>query len=273
MSEKRPAFQFYPADWRKDLELQSCSIAARGLWHEMMCVMHEAVPYGHLVLNGKPMTDIQAATACRVTPQAYRSLIAELKAAGVPGETPEGMIFSRRMVRDEETRNARAEGGKAGGEHGQKGAEHGRKGGRPKKETGVKKPPLNPPPSSSSSSSASTVEAAQRSRGSRLPEGWTPNFELQTWAIKERADLDPTATLERFRDHWRAAPGSRGVKLDWDATFRNWVRNEKPGPKISLASVPAQTDVGTCPCGAKATVKVGGKPRCGAHVRGLEEAA
>ena len=29
---KRPAFQFYPSDWRKDMALQSCSVAARGLW-------------------------------------------------------------------------------------------------------------------------------------------------------------------------------------------------------------------------------------------------
>ena len=155
---KRPAFQFYPADWRKDLELQACSIAARGLWVELMCVMHESERYGHLYLNGKPMNEVQAAAACRITVGIYRKLVAELKGAGVPGVDDKGAIYSRRMVRDEALRIARAAGGGAGAEHGAKGAEHGKKGGRPKKETGDKKPPLIPPPSSSSSSSPSGYE-------------------------------------------------------------------------------------------------------------------
>jgi len=33
-ASKRPAFQFYPGDWRRDTALQSVSLAARGLWIE-----------------------------------------------------------------------------------------------------------------------------------------------------------------------------------------------------------------------------------------------
>ena len=54
---KRPWFKFYPSDWRADQALRSCSVAARGLWIECMCIMHEADPYGHLVVNGRPVTD------------------------------------------------------------------------------------------------------------------------------------------------------------------------------------------------------------------------
>lgn len=155
---KRPAFQFYPSDWRKDMALQSCSVAARGLWMDMMCIAHECEPYGHLTVNGKPMTAAQIARHTGLTERECSKLIAELEAAGVPSRTDEGTIYSRRMVRDEDIRNRRAEGGKAGSEHGAKGAEHGAKGGRPKSERGDKKPPLEPPPSSSSSSSTSVEE-------------------------------------------------------------------------------------------------------------------
>jgi hypothetical protein len=31
-----------------------CSIGARGLWMEMMCIMHEGEPYGHLLVSGDP---------------------------------------------------------------------------------------------------------------------------------------------------------------------------------------------------------------------------
>ena len=151
---KRPAFQFYPADWRKDMALQSCSVAARGLWIDMLCIAHECEPYGHLTVNGKPMTAAQIGRHTGLTEREAKRLIAELDDAGVASRTDEGVIYSRRMVRDEDIRNRRAEGGKAGSEHGIKGAEHGAKGGRPAKERGVPKPPLEPPPSSSSSASA-----------------------------------------------------------------------------------------------------------------------
>jgi hypothetical protein len=83
-------------------------------------------------------------------------LLQELTDNGVARKTPEGVIYSKRMVDDEDLRQRRAEGGKAGSEFGTMGAEHGSKGGRPRKETGDKKPPLEPPPSSSSSTSVDT---------------------------------------------------------------------------------------------------------------------
>lgn len=74
-------------------------------------------------------------------------------------------------------------------------------------------------------------KGAQRSRGSRLPAGWFPSEPLKAWAEKERPDLDAMVVIAKFRDYWIAIPGSKGSKLDWDATFRNWVRAEKPGGK------------------------------------------
>jgi hypothetical protein len=38
---------------------------------------------------------------------------------------------------------------------------------------------------------------------------------------------------DRFRDYWRGMPGQKGVKADWDATWRNWVR--KAAPKAAPA--------------------------------------
>lgn len=160
---KRPASQYYWGDWRSDAALQSCSLTARGLWHEMNCIMHDCEPYGHLVIGGRPMQAAQLARLVGVSPKECAALLAELEQAGVFSRTDDGAIFSRRMVRDERVRNARADGGKAGSEHGVKGAIHGAKGGRPKKPKGGfeggSKTPLGdaekPPPSSSSSSSSS----------------------------------------------------------------------------------------------------------------------
>lgn len=153
---KRPSFQFYPADWRKDNELRSCSVAARGLWTEMMVLAHECVPYGHLAINGKAMTPDEVARLTAVGFEECENLISELEVRGVFSRTDGGIIFSRRMVKDEEVRNARAAGGEKGKEYGQKGKEYGIKGGRPRQDRGDNKPPLKPAPSSSSS--ASTIK-------------------------------------------------------------------------------------------------------------------
>ena len=54
-------------------------------------------------------------------------------------------------------------------------------------------------------------ERAQRA--ARLSEDWIPKeFEGET------------VELEKFRDWARSAPGQKGVKADWDATWRNWMR-------------------------------------------------
>lgn len=73
------------------------------------------------------------------------------------------------------------------------------------------------------------VEAPHRSRGSRLPLTDLP-ADWRAWCDTERPDLDPVAVWARFRDHWVAKAGKDGVKLDWLATWRNWVRNEKRRP-------------------------------------------
>ena len=66
-----------------------------------------------------------------------------------------------------------------------------------------------------------------RKNGFRLPDDWNPtdtDFAMAVARLNGSAKLE----LEKFRDYWKAQPGQRGTKLDWDATFRNWVRNAKP---------------------------------------------
>lgn len=70
-------------------------------------------------------------------------------------------------------------------------------------------------------------EAPPRKRGSRLPTDWVLPDDLAAWAKAERPDLDIRMEADRFRDYWAAKPGKDGVKLDWPATWRNWVRNAK----------------------------------------------
>lgn len=110
----RPSMQFYPGDWQRDAALRSCSVGARGLWIEMICVMHQAEPYGYLVVNGKPIAPDTLARMVGCTPAECRKWLAELEEMGVLSRDGDA-IFSRRMVKDEHNRKVRADGGKLGG--------------------------------------------------------------------------------------------------------------------------------------------------------------
>lgn len=95
-----PWMKFYPRDWRGDQALRAVSIAARGLWIECLCIMHEAKPYGHLLLNGEPVGDAALARMTGIPMDEVRTLMSELRQAGVLGLTRAGVVFSRRMTKD-----------------------------------------------------------------------------------------------------------------------------------------------------------------------------
>jgi hypothetical protein len=67
-------------------------------------------------------------------------------------------------------------------------------------------------------------ERKQSVRGHRLPDDWQPtpiDMAIAHELIGQDRSRDE---LEKFRDHWKQQPGSKGVKLDWAAAWRNWTR-------------------------------------------------
>jgi hypothetical protein len=110
-----PWIKFFPTDWLGEKSLRMCSLAARGLWIECMCVMHDATPYGHLTVNGRPATDTQLALMTGTPPEQVADLLAELESAGVFSRNGKGVIYSRRMTRDEKKAKNAVKNGKNGG--------------------------------------------------------------------------------------------------------------------------------------------------------------
>lgn len=258
---KRPSSQYYWGDWFKDLALQTCSLPARGLWHEMNCLMHQGEPYGHLTMpNGKPMQAAQLANLCKISSSTCTKLLQELEENGVLSKADSGAIFSRRMVRDEQAREARAEIGRANGvlgkDFGAQGAAHGAKGGRPKKDKNPdsnpgsydrQQPPENPPPSSSSASSPSGL--FEEPNGSLLatdsptipicPHGKVIDLFIKTlpelprpkaefWSGKSAENLRARwkflLTAKRSSDHSRYATNEPEA-LEWFGRFFEHVRS------------------------------------------------
>lgn len=111
----RPWLKFYPSDWQADPKLRKCSFAARGLWMEMLCIMQKAEPVGFLVTSGEPVDMKFLATLSGGVEKEVARLAAELEAAGVFSRDSRGVIFSRRMVRDEDRAARDKANGKKGG--------------------------------------------------------------------------------------------------------------------------------------------------------------
>jgi len=72
--------------------------------------------------------------------------------------------------------------------------------------------------------------------GSRLAQDWVLLKSWGEWAQQERPELDVRKVADQFKDYWIAQPGQKGTKLDWEATWRNWVRNTK-APKPNFADI------------------------------------
>ena len=60
-------------------------------------------------------------------------------------------------------------------------------------------------------------------RGSRLALDFCLTKEWEQFCVEQRPELNPAKTFEQFKDYWVSQP--KGTKLDWFATWRNWVRS------------------------------------------------
>lgn len=92
--------KFYWADWFSDANLRRCTLAAQGLWMNMLCISMQQEPFGYLKQGGEVLSvdDIAAMTGKK--PKQTRALIAELERRQVLSRDAEGCIYSRRLVRD-----------------------------------------------------------------------------------------------------------------------------------------------------------------------------
>lgn len=85
-----------------------------------------------------------------------------------------------------------------------------------------------PPPPPHKKEKAEAIASGKKvdPRGERLPDDWAPK--PLTGKTAEMVAVWPAGMIERelakFRDHYRKTPGARGRSLDWDASYRNWLR-------------------------------------------------
>jgi len=163
---KRPSFQFYPGDWQANSNLRRCTHAEKGVWLDVMCLMHDQPEYG--VLRW-PLKEIAQAVGAPIG--SLRALVTKSILKGDDIELVEAFVYiprsgrkdgdpvtllapqagpvwySSRMVKDEYVRTIRGESSRFGGDEDDASKD-------------APKPPLGDGSSSSSSSSSSTKPLA-----------------------------------------------------------------------------------------------------------------
>ena len=60
---KRPSFQFYPGDWQANSNLRRCTHEEKGIWIDVMCLLHDQEEYG---ISRWPLKELAQAVGCSV---------------------------------------------------------------------------------------------------------------------------------------------------------------------------------------------------------------
>lgn len=97
---------------------------------------------------------------------------------------------------------------------------------------------LSPRPSPSPSQPLPPKEKAA-TRGTRLPADWDLSPALEEWTAREAPGVVRRTEVQKFRDYWHSVAGAKGVKLDWDATWRNWCRRQVESVPLVQRSAPS----------------------------------
>ena len=86
-------------------------------------------------------------------------------------------------------------------------------------------------PTTTATSTATSTDVDKREstakRGSRLSDDWQPSAESVVKVRTDAPHVDHRSEHIVFVDYWIAQPGQKGVKTDWDATWRNWMRRKE----------------------------------------------
>src|SRR5512136_2576221 len=77
--DDRPADLWFWSDWLSSVDVRSCSLAAQGLWANMLAVMSRSDRKGFLSINGKPMDSKELAKFVGEHKERVEELLTELE--------------------------------------------------------------------------------------------------------------------------------------------------------------------------------------------------
>lgn len=210
-------FKFEWNDWLGDDELSNCTLETQGFWIRCVAMMHRA---GVSEFTG---TVEQLRRKFGILPEELTRCLQDLKrnnAANVSFGNGDVSIVSRRLVRE---LNAKEKNRLQVAKHREK-AEC---------KSDVRTQSKSKSKSKEIREERETLSASpppiktETKRGFRIPDPFPLTSEMIEWAAGRRPGVDATLETEKFCNYWRAASGRNATKLDWRATWQNWILNAK----------------------------------------------
>jgi uncharacterized protein YdaU (DUF1376 family) len=140
-----------------------------------------------------------------------------------------GRVISSRLRQEwekaDETYRLRSEAGKKGGRP--QASDNKAKQAKPglsQPKAGPKQPEPEPEPELEKKREAKA--SSKKPRASRLSDDWYLPKEWGDWALDQGLVPDGIRIeADTFRDYWHSKAGPTASKMDWQATWRNWIRN------------------------------------------------
>jgi uncharacterized protein YdaU (DUF1376 family) len=209
-----PWFKFFPSDYLLDPDVDAIPSEAEGLLIRMWCLCHleGSCPADPEELARKTRRTLQCVLQCKRHCEPFFEL-------------HEGRLYSRRM--EEERRRSDQARQNANKRYKQESSVIGTANGtatgsaigtaQSQSQSQIQRQEKTSEAIASAPSKVSLV-----TRGTRLPQDFAITEEHRKFASEICADVDREFAI--FRDYWIAQPGQRGVKTEWNATFRNWLR-------------------------------------------------
>ena len=273
--EKNPWSKWYWSDWLADPAIRISSLAAKGLWIDLLAILATSKIRGVLVIPEKQNSPIfgkdvvsgkqnkskmEAKYLSKFSgesAEAIEILLVELETNGVFSRDEYGRIYNRRMIREKQISEIRAEAG--------------RRGGRPSSQKSRKSKSKTKAPSASASASASVSVNSEDKEGrsggevpdpagapvdvqepgiplDKIPASFIEDARKEIPRIFEEAghsallenkvffdylvalsweykDVDAEDAIKGKFAHWIKAPLTK--KSNICLQFRNWFRNER----------------------------------------------
>jgi uncharacterized protein YdaU (DUF1376 family) len=210
-----PWFKFFAADYLLDPDVDAIPSEAEGLLIRMWCLCHleGSCPADPEELARKTRRTLQSVLQCKRHCEPFFDL-------------QEDRLYSRRM--EEEKHRSKQARENASKRYEQRTSADGNANGSANGSancTAQSQSQSQKKPSDAGASVPSKVSPI--ARGTRLPQDFAITEEHRKFASEIGADVD--REFETFCDYWIAQPGQKGVKTEWNATFRNWLRRSVEG--------------------------------------------
>lgn len=207
-----PFFQFYPSDWLAGT--RGLTASETGVYITLVAMMYE--------VEGPIPNDIKRlARLCGSTPAALKKAIDGLVEAGKIIQDERG-FFNRRVEIEIKKRAEKRAAASASANVRWKKSEQNQQSENANASDPqcVRNASQKPEPEKKKEE----AKASSKKRGSRLSSDWRLPEGWGAWAVeKGLSEVCTRREAEKFRNYWVGKAGTAATKMDWEATWKNWV--------------------------------------------------